>query len=616
MQADATILKRVQHVYVAYSRMRLFCMLVILGGGLAFFLITGGFPPSAWRLLVQVLPQFGVLWAASGLASLVALVGLILISLTILLTWLSLLWLVWRVLADWLYERFDLRLGSYAFVSSQKKAQLAKAIPRRGGPVELFPERKGLAPGMRMRGLSEEEEWGEELDEQEEWNGEIGDPEAEDEWDEELDDREDEEGMEPGYEEEYEDETGIYEEEEYEDETGMYEEEEYEDETSEYEEEEKDEMGVQRDEDEDEVAGENAGVNKTPLLAPSLRPVRLVGTLASGSALIQGTGAQAQVDPMQHLSYSRFPPVPSSSVLPTPAVPRFNTILYEDEVPTISLPSIAPEPAARPPVIQLVVSTGLDVGFKRKGKPNEDSLLALQNTRVLRGSTCPVGFFVVADGMGGHQNGQEASRMVIQSLSKTVVPGLISGPSDDDYAELLVEGVHQANLALYQRNRQEQSDMGTTLTAALVVNTTAYIANVGDSRIYLYRVSSGLSQVTHDHSTVACLVEQGLIQPEDIYTHPQRNEIYRSLGRRPSEEIDRFTVALQPDDLLLLCSDGLWEMVRDAQIRQVIESAFEEPAQIAPALVQAALDGGGQDNISVVVVCVRPPEEQDTAWML
>jgi serine/threonine protein phosphatase PrpC len=299
-----------------------------------------------------------------------------------------------------------------------------------------------------------------------------------------------------------------------------------------------------------------------------------------------------------------FAPAPASAV---EMRARPATGLYA-RVPLSGEPRVTPEPGGRKPALQLIVSTGLDVGLKRKGRPNEDSLLALQNTRVLRGCACPVGLFVIADGMGGHENGQEASRLVIQSLSKTVVPSIIYGPTDDNYAELLAEGVHHANLEVYQRNRQEKVNMGTTVAAALVVDTTAYVVNAGDSRVYLYRASSGLSQVTRDHSTVARLVETGVISQEEMYTHPRRNEIYRSLGHHSSEDLDKFILALQPEDLLLLCSDGLWEMVRDSQIQQIIASTVQRPAQISAALVQAALEGGGKDNISVIAVYIQAQE--------
>ncbi|MGH2481815.1 MAG: PP2C family protein-serine/threonine phosphatase, partial [Ktedonobacteraceae bacterium] len=328
--------------------------------------------------------------------------------------------------------------------------------------------------------------------------------------------------------------------------------------------------------------------------------------------------------PLTEYLQSAGPPVFSSfapqTTLQAPSVPlempshRRYTIYEQESIPTAPLATVTLAPSVPYTAMQLIVSTALDVGLRRKGRPNEDSLLAVQNTRVLRGYSCPVGLFVVADGMGGHENGQEASRLVVRSLSTAVTPSLYAGPVDDNYAELLTEGVHRANLALYQCNRRERADMGTTLAAALIVNTTAYIANVGDSRVYLYRAASGLSQVTRDHSTVARLVESGVIQPDEIYTHPRRNEIYRSLGHQASQDVDTFTLALQPGDLLLLCSDGLWEMVRDAQIQQILASDPEQPTRLSAALVLAALDGGGKDNIGVIVVYVRGEEEARTAW--
>jgi serine/threonine protein phosphatase PrpC len=167
---------------------------------------------------------------------------------------------------------------------------------------------------------------------------------------------------------------------------------------------------------------------------------------------------------------------------------------------------------------------------------------------------------------------------------------------------MLKDGVHRANLAIYRRNRENPEMMGTTLTAALIANSTAYIGNVGDSRTYLYRPSEGLQQVTRDHSEVARLVEAGAIAPEEIYSHPRRNRIYRCLGERASVEMDTFAIDLQPGDVLLLCSDGLWEMVRGEALEKLVASSAHNPGQLSAILVQAALNNGGADNISVVVV--------------
>jgi serine/threonine protein phosphatase PrpC len=132
------------------------------------------------------------------------------------------------------------------------------------------------------------------------------------------------------------------------------------------------------------------------------------------------------------------------------------------------------------------------------------------------------------------------------------------------------------------------------------------VANVGDSRTYLYRPGRGLAQLTRDHSTVTQLVEMGAITRDEIYTHPQRNEIYRSLGAAPSVEVDVFRETLQDGDALLLCSDGLWEMVPDEQqLAHVLSSSWASADSMAERLVQLALAGGGRDNIGLVVVQVR-----------
>lgn len=254
------------------------------------------------------------------------------------------------------------------------------------------------------------------------------------------------------------------------------------------------------------------------------------------------------------------------------------------------------------------IGAGWDVGKKRKDRPNEDSVVALQGMCIYNGQLCPFGLFIVADGMGGHANGQDASYLAIQSMLASVLPGIVGSDamSDDLLVEILATAVQQANHVVYRRGLEARSDMGTTITAALVVNTRAFVVNVGDSRTYLYRQCDGLLQITHDHSHVARLVAAGQIAHDDIYTHPERNQIYRALGSEQDLEVDWFTLTLQGEDCLLLCSDGLWEMVRDQEIEQILQQHHAAPSLASKALVRAALKGGGLDNISAITVRLAP----------
>jgi len=254
--------------------------------------------------------------------------------------------------------------------------------------------------------------------------------------------------------------------------------------------------------------------------------------------------------------------------------------------------------------IALRIGTALDPGIERKLRPNEDTLSVTRGI-IPAASSKPFVLLTVADGMGGQGHGQEASRLAVQSLTE-YVSGLLCSKqvTPQNFLSLLKEGVQAANRVVYQRNREQRTEMGTTMTAALIVDTTAYVAHVGDSRCYLYREPGGLSQITHDHSLVAALVTAGAIQPEEIYTHPRRNLIYRCLGEKASVEVDACAVPLATGDILLFCSDGLWEMVRDQQIAAILTSPMPDPSQIAHALLQAALAGGGEDNVSVIVVQV------------
>ncbi|HLI09316.1 MAG TPA: protein phosphatase 2C domain-containing protein [Ktedonobacteraceae bacterium] len=276
------------------------------------------------------------------------------------------------------------------------------------------------------------------------------------------------------------------------------------------------------------------------------------------------------------------------------------------------------EQNAFPTGVHLQVATDSDAGNVRRSEPNEDSTLALLLERVHESISMPVGVFIVADGLGGHDNGQLASRVAINVIAERTVRDLLAGPLadekaggesakptnlDEDAAVSLLHGaVADANDVLVQMNQKDKTDMGSTLTGFMIVGDTAYIVNVGDSRTYMVR-GGKIYQLTTDHSLVGQLVAGGLIQPEDVYTHPQRSQIFRSLGDKHNVQIDIFKQQLHPGDILLSCSDGLWEMVRNPQIESILTQA-PNPQVACTQLIEAANANGGEDNVSAVVVFV------------
>src|SRR6266571_3837141 len=335
---------------------------------------------------------------------------------------------------------------------------------------------------------------------------------------------------------------------------------------------------------------------------PSSNPFPHQSTLTTSAASMNASARNQSVAPQ--MMYRRSIPWPlSENDDIAPAQPH---IQVQDHVRTKDVARTESEPRI-PTYTRNAVAGSL---LHRRGSPNEDSLLAIENFTRLVAAPQPLGLFIVADGMGGHGNGREASQLAIRAMRESVLMALRLGVEEDEtLMEVLVEGVHSANHSVYKRNQQQHADMGTTLTAALLWGTSAYVVNVGDSRTYMYRASEGLYQLTKDHSVVARLVERGVISVDEVYTHPKRNEIYRSLGNHPTVEVDSFTVPVGVDDVLLLCSDGLWEMVRDFEIEQIIDACAPYSSRLCGMLVQAALNRGGRDNISVIAVSVRKDEK-------
>ena len=219
-----------------------------------------------------------------------------------------------------------------------------------------------------------------------------------------------------------------------------------------------------------------------------------------------------------------------------------------------------------------------------------------------------LGLFVVADGVGGQEHGEVASSLAAEVIWDRIragawEPELRGEPAlPEVMQQILRDAVEAANQAVYQLRVKQGSNMGTTVTAALVRNDLAVIANVGDSRTYLWG-PDGLQRLTVDHSVVESLVAAGRITRDQVYSHPQRNLIYRSLGDRPAVDVDTFVRELEPGESLLLCSDGLWEMAHDDGIVDVLMREGN-PQQACDALVDLANLAGGEDNISAIIVRV------------
>jgi serine/threonine protein phosphatase PrpC len=291
-----------------------------------------------------------------------------------------------------------------------------------------------------------------------------------------------------------------------------------------------------------------------------------------------------------------------------------NTFVDQGKTYIIELPQVSQN--SFPNGVYLLVASESDAGTVRRGEPNEDSTLVLQLQRVHESLSAPSGVFIVADGLGGHDNGQVASRVAIAIIAEHVVRKLLARPltaekagetpeamDEDDIIEILKGAVEEANTVLCQKNQHDKTDMGSTLTGFMMVGDHAYIVNVGDSRTYMLR-DGKLYQLTNDHSLVGQLVAGGLIEPDDVYTHPQRSQIFRSLGDKLNVQIDIFKQQVHPGDILLSCSDGLWEMVRNPQITEILTNATD-PQMACRQLIEAANANGGEDNVSAVVVFVR-----------
>lgn len=231
----------------------------------------------------------------------------------------------------------------------------------------------------------------------------------------------------------------------------------------------------------------------------------------------------------------------------------------------------------------------LDIGVTRE--MNQDYFFTSEE---------PVGnlpnLFIVADGMGGHNAGEFASRYTVETIVKTV-----SESEKKDAVSILEEAISSANSYLLEHARENEgmAGMGTTIVAATVKGSELSVANVGDSRLYI--AGKEMRQITKDHSLVQEMVRMGELDAEKAKSHPDKNIITRAIGAQENVKVDFFEVALKPGEKVMMCTDGLTNMLEDTELFAILSEPGKNLAEKVEKMVNMANQNGGKDNITVVV---------------
>lgn len=232
-----------------------------------------------------------------------------------------------------------------------------------------------------------------------------------------------------------------------------------------------------------------------------------------------------------------------------------------------------------------------DVGIKRN--VNQDYIYCSENEVGILPN-----LFIVADGMGGHNAGDYAAKYCVESVVDTTRHANIKTPIGTlDYA------IKKANEDLLKQAamKAEYEGMGTTFVAATIQKDMMIVANVGDSRLYVINDSS-ITQITEDHSLVEAMIKNGEIERKEARYHPNKNIITRALGAGQNLNVDYFEVSIKQDDIVLMCSDGLTNMLEDEEIKHVIDTYSNDPQKAAGSLVDKANENGGKDNIAIIII--------------
>lgn len=209
--------------------------------------------------------------------------------------------------------------------------------------------------------------------------------------------------------------------------------------------------------------------------------------------------------------------------------------------------------------------------------------------------------FILADGMGGYNGGEVASKLAVTSAKNYILSNFEKNNSDKDTILDLVKNSSQyANMVVYEKAKEnpELSKMGTTLDICLIYQSKAFISHIGDSRIYRIR-KDFMRKLTKDHSYVQQLIDEGKITKEESLKHPKKNMLMKALGCTPFIEPDVMIKGFIKEDVILMCSDGLTNMVSEERIKQIIK---ENPTDATKLLVQEANDNGGNDNITAIII--------------
>jgi len=253
-------------------------------------------------------------------------------------------------------------------------------------------------------------------------------------------------------------------------------------------------------------------------------------------------------------------------------------------------------------VPQLIPGIGFSIGKKREH--NEDALFTFSANLESGNTQINMGLYIVADGMGGHEHGELASENAVRVMASKIIQKLPAFISNNDLAislDSIQEMMKESTLDAHNEVLKNVPGGGTTLTAVLVLGDQITISHIGDSRAYAITSEGKMKMLTHDHSLVMRLIELGRITPEEAAVHPQRNVLYRALGQANSIELDIITYTLPVSSYLLICSDGLWGVVSDDEISEIITTS-PSPTFACQRMIEAANTAGGPDNITALLI--------------